>query len=183
MDEDSNVWTFTSWGRPFRLASSRVDKSSPETTPVQVESGWHFSAILTASGDLLFYWPFSRKILRITTEMDADLESSGDEGKKEAAKARPTADGVIPCYHWVLDADGTDPVRLPRIPATLPDLVHTGLSKEALSQETKLVKIAGLSDSIIGLTNKGHVLRYLLNPTGAYQAGHWRYVCRMCPSI
>ena len=93
--------------------------------------------------------------------MDAALRSSGDEGKKEAAKARQTADGIVPCYHWVLDVEGTDPIRLLellRIPATLPHLPHTGLSKEALSQETKLVKIAKLSDSFIGLTNKGHIL-------------------------
>ena len=99
----------------------------------------------------------------------------------EVVTVRPLAGNVIPCVPWVLDAEGIDPIRLPRIPTTLPDLPRTGLPQDALSQETRLVKIAGLIDSIIGLTNKGHILRYLLNPAGAYRAGHWQYVRRTQP--
>ena len=87
---------------------------------------------------------------------------------------------VIPCIPQDLDVEGTALVRLPRIPIMLPDLPRTSLRQDALSQETKLVKIAGLSDRIIGLTNKGHILQHLLNPA---QEGQWEYVCLTCRSL
>ena len=175
MDSMSDVWTFTSWGRPFRLSSSLVDKSSPETTPVQVESGWSFSAVLTQSGDVLVYWPFDRTIRNVIEQENAELDGTDNE-HQITAKARPTPDNpnVIPCYWWVLH--GVDPVRLPPIPVErLPQLRPTGLSRDG--ENAKLVKIAGFDNNIIGLTNKGHVLRYnRLSQEDRYQEGYWQYV-------
>ncbi len=178
LDAGSQVWTFTSWGRPFRLNSSFVDKTSPDTTPVQVESGWMFSSVLTESGDVLVYWPFGGRYKEAINEKMEELDSSDDEAFKAATKARPTESepNVVPCHWWVLH--GANPVRLPPIPASsLPDLQYTGLSQDALDEETKLVKIAALDNNIIGLTNKGHVLRYgELYDEEEYLTGHWEYV-------
>lgn len=73
---------------------------------------------------------------------------------------------------------GADPVRLPPIPvSSLPELQYTGLTQDALDEETKLVKIASLDNNIIGLTNKGHVLRYgELYDEEQCHTGRWEYV-------
>ena len=178
LDATSQVWTFTSWGRPFRLDSLLVDKSSPDTTPVQVESGWSFSSILTESGDVLVYWPGSGSFQEVIDEKMEELDSSDDERFKAATQARPAEaePNVVPCHSWALH--GADPVRLPPIPASnLPVLGYAGLSQDILDQETMLVKIAALDNNIIGLTNKGHVLRYgQLYDEEEYLTGRWEYV-------
>ena len=73
MDAAADVWTFTSWGRPFRLSSSLVDKSSPDTTPVEVEGGWAVTAILTLSGDVLVFWPFGRQFKEIISHKNEEV--------------------------------------------------------------------------------------------------------------
>ncbi|KAI0358132.1 RCC1/BLIP-II [Trametes cingulata] len=178
LDAASQVWTFTSWGRPFRLSSSLLDKSSPETTPVQVESGWTFSAILTESGDVLIYWPYGGTMKNIIDQKTEELNTIENPQLHIAAKARVSENDprVIPCYWWVMH--GADPVRLPQIPAhTLPELRGTGLARDQLEGETKLIKIAGMDNCIVGLTNKGHVLRYdSLAGEDSYQQGQWEYL-------
>lgn len=87
LDATSQVWTFMSWGRPFRLNSPLVDRSSADATPVQVESGWMFSSILTESGDVLVYWPFIGSFKELIDEKMQELDSSDDETLKAAAKA------------------------------------------------------------------------------------------------
>lgn len=72
------------------------------------------------------------------------------------------------------------PVRLPSIPADLPRLPGTGISSEVLDRPTKLIKIAGMDNNLIGLTNKGHVLRFdMLDGEDSYQQGHWEYVSQI----
>ena len=61
----------------------------------------------------------------------------------------------IPCHTWEIDMD---PVRLPTLP-DLPDLPATGLPDEERKKETKLIKIAACHNCLVGLTNKGHVLK------------------------
>ena len=83
---------------------------------------------------------------------------------------------VIPCHCW--DLTTVDPVRLRPIPHQLPDLPDTGLSDQENSKETKLIKIASLDNRLIGLTNKGHVLKYdRLTDEETYDQGRWEYVC------
>ena len=76
--------------------------------------------------------------------------------KYESTKAIvPNGGTVIPCHTWEINAN---PVKLPVLP-DLPDLPVTGLPEEERRKETKLIKIAALSHSLVGLTNKGHVLK------------------------
>ncbi|KAI0923709.1 hypothetical protein AcV5_009183 [Taiwanofungus camphoratus] len=175
LDAAAQVWTFTSWGRPFRLSSSLLDKSSPETTPIQIESGWAFSSVLTESGDVLVYWPFMGRMKDRIAERNEELD---EQSASVPTKALPTAAEplVIPCHSWVLE--GIDPIRLPPIPiSSLPKLAGTGLTKEQLNEETKLIKIAGADNTIIGLTNQGHVLKYgMLAGEDTYRQAQWEFL-------
>jgi SCF-associated factor 1 len=169
LDSKNQIWTFISWGRPFRLDSPMLDCMSPETTPVQAECGWSFSSILTQSGDVLVFWPSSGEIGRIYYEEDADMDDRGD------CNAYGTEDHRIPCVTWSLRAD---PLRIPPIPKLLPDLESTGMSQEEKSKETTLIKIAAFDNHLIGLTNKGHVLKFgdLSNENSFNRTTRWQYV-------
>ncbi|KZT69245.1 RCC1/BLIP-II protein [Daedalea quercina L-15889] len=172
LDVSSHVWTCTSWGRPFILSSHLLDKSSPETTPTQITSGWSFSAILTESGDVLVFWPFSGGMADVIA---AKTEEFDQQSVTLPTRALPTdqESSVIPCYIWTMQ--GVDPVRLPVIPkTTLPELRGTGVTVEG---DTKLIKIAGMNNTIVGLTNKGHVLIYsLLGGENQQRRSRWEYL-------
>ena len=163
MDINSTVWNFKSWGRPFQLISPLLDCSSPETTPIQIECSWTFSAVLTRSGDV--YVSFEGAVGHQYQETIAELD------KDKSTSVIVPIGGVIPCYTWEMNVD---PIKLPALP-DLPDLLVTGLSEKGHRKETKLIKIASLSCCIIGLTNKGHVLKM----DGLYKEDHpqaWDYV-------
>ena len=150
LDSNSTVWNFWSWGRPFRLDSPSLDCSSPETTPVQIECGWAFSTVLTKSGDVYAWWPsgdaFEESYREIMSELDKD----------ESTKAIvPDNMKVIPCHTFEIRKD---PLKLPVLP-DLPDLLATGLPEEESRKDTKLIRIAAFDNSLVGLTNKGHVLK------------------------
>ena len=81
----------------------------------------------------------------------------------------PRSGTVIPFHIWEIDED---PVKLPPLP-DLPDLTGTGLPEEELKEETKLIKIAVHDAALIGLTNKGHVLRLSI---GDHIRRTWDYV-------
>ena len=166
LDTNSTVWTFRSWGRPFRLISPLLDCSSPETTPLQVECGWMFCSVLARSGDVYAWWPFNRsfenRYLRAMRELDRDRSTraivSGDET-------------IVPCHVWEMKYD---PIKLPALP-DLPDLPSTGIPKKEREKSTKLIKIAAFSGSMVGLTNKGHVLKIDGLTDGKY-VRRWNYV-------
>ncbi|KAH9004512.1 RCC1/BLIP-II [Lactarius hatsudake] len=168
LDSKNLVWTFVNWGRPFRLDTPMLDCTSPETTPLQAESGWSFCAILTQSNDVLAFWPFSGEVYNRYIEETAVLDERGD------SHAYPTPDHTIPCIPLVLRAD---PLRIPPIPR-LPELNDTGLSQEEKSKETVLVKIAAFDNGLIGLTNKGHVLKFgdLSNEHSFTMSTRWEYL-------
>src|SRR5882762_2958403 len=148
LDAKLQVWTFVSWGRPFRLDSPLLDCHSLDTTPMQVECGWMYSSILTKSGDVLVYWQGTGDIEeRIINHNNAVRD-------QPESLACATPDHTIPCATWTMQAN---PFRLPAVPQ-VPDLPDTRLSEEERRRETKLIKIAALDNVIIGLTNKGHVL-------------------------
>ncbi len=125
MDSNNDIWTFTSWERPYRLTSPLLDGSSPDATPIQIECGWSFSSALTKSGDVLVWFPFGfesqQHICRRMDEMHA-------EGIREA---HATSDGVIPCAVWDY---AQELYPLPPIPSHLPEL------RPGQKGETKLVK-------------------------------------------
>ena len=161
LDALNQIWTFTSWGRPFKLSSNIF--TDPEYAPVQVECGWSFSSILTKSGDVFLWWPFSGHLETIIRQKNVEFDIEGDK------KAIATTDGTIPCVTWSFSED---PFRLPSIPE-LPSLRED----DEEQSRTQLVKIAGLDGHIIGLTNRGHVLIYRsLETASAAQHGRWHYV-------
>jgi len=150
LDANSVVWTFMSWGRPFRLVSPLLDCSSSGTTPIQIECSKWFSAVLTRSGDVYVWWPTHGIIRHWYHEATERLD--GDESTKAIV---PDGGTVIPCHTLEIHED---PVKLPALP-DLPELPGTGLSEEERGKETKLIKIAAMRYRLIGLTNKGHVLK------------------------
>lgn len=166
LDANSTIWNFSSWGRPFRLVSPSLDCSSPGTTPAQIECGWGFSTVLTRSGDVYAWWPSEGPF------RDQYLKTIAEFGKGESTKAVvPEGEAVIPCYTWEMERD---PVKLPALP-DLPDLPATGLSEKERKKETKLIKIAAFDTCLVGLTNKGHVLKIDgLTDEDSFQI--WRYV-------
>ena len=99
------------------------------------------------SGDVYAWWPFGKtfkdQYRKATIKLDRD-ESIVPEGGT-----------VMPCHTWEIKKD---PVKLPILP-DLPDLLETGLSEEECRKDTKLIKIAAFNTCLIGLTNKGHVLK------------------------
>ena len=175
LDSKNQVWTFISWGRPFRLDTPLLDCTSPETTPIQAESGWSFCSILTQSGDILVFWPFLGEINRHFREENTAMDERGD------CQAYPTTDHRVPCVAWPLRAD---PLRIPPIPE-LPELNHTESSQEKKSEKTTLIKIAAFDNHLIGLTNKGHVLKFgdLSNENSFDRRTRWQYVRSSCISI
>ena len=142
LDADSTVWTFKDWGRPTRLVSPSLNHSSPETTPIQVECGPWYCAVLTGSGDVYAWWMYRGTFINLCLE---------------ASRTAPVLDheGVIPCRTREFEMD---PIKLSALPG-LPNLPATGLPEEERTKETRLIKIAACHDSLIGLTNKGHVLK------------------------
>ena len=144
LDANSTVWTFKTWGGPVRLVSPSLDCSSPETTPVQAECGQWFCAVLTRSGDAYAWW------VDAGTFKDLYLET-----RRISVGPVIEHEGVVLCRTQEFKMD---PNKLPTLP-DLPDLPGTGLPEEERKKETRLIKIAAGSHCLIGLTNKGHVLK------------------------
>ena len=146
LDVNSAVWVFMSWGRPFRIVSPFLDCSSPKTTPVQVECGEEICSVLTESGDAYAWWPPKDWYSKLTAGLDRD---------ESTMAIVPDGGTVIPCYTQEINL-GFE--KYPKLP-DLPDLPGTGLPEEERQKETKLVKIVLLGHGLVGLTNKGHVLK------------------------
>ncbi|KAG0709314.1 regulator of chromosome condensation 1/beta-lactamase-inhibitor protein II [Suillus ampliporus] len=158
LDDQHHVWTFLSWGRPFRLNTPALDAISFDSTPAQVESGWHFSSVLTKSGDVYVWWPFTAPLMDVITARNAAMDAAG-------LKAHATEEGVIPCSAWELHEEPTRLLPLPQLP-------QLSLSAEPV----KLVKIAALESRLIGLTNHGHVLSISVESDLAVRSGRWEYL-------
>lgn len=176
LDAHGRIWTFLCWGRPFRLTTPLLDNSTINATPKQVECGWVFSAALTESGDVFVWWPFEQGM---TQAYATRMHEMNAEGGKDA---RATRDGVIPCVTWDMPHN---PIRLPALPR-LPTLSHPdgyGNDDDDSRVETKFVKIAAMDHHLIGLTNKGHVLKFdnlhngdILRAEGMQAQRQWIYV-------
>lgn len=74
-----------------------------------------------------------------------------------------------------------DPVKLPALP-NLPDLPATGLRGEEHREDIKLIKIATMFQCLIGLTNKGHVLK-MDGLDNEDSTRIWRYVSESMRAI
>jgi len=112
------------------------------------------------------WWPFGGtfedRYRRTVDELDLDASTKA---------IVPEGGTVIPCHTWEINKD---PVKLPILP-DLPDLAATGLAEEELRKETRLIKIAAFDNSLVGLTNKGHVLK-IDGLTDEDSIQIWRYV-------
>ncbi|KAF7309831.1 RCC1/BLIP-II protein [Mycena indigotica] len=162
LDSQSQLWNWTSWGRPFLLSSRHI---TTDSKPVQVECGWNFSSILTKSGEIFVWWPLSSEM----GDQIRDKNNEMDETKEFAARA---AEGVIPCVPWSLDAP--DLSRLPPLPR-LPKLVETGDNAEY--DQVKIVKIAAMDARLVALTDQGHVLLFRgLESEDTLADGAWSYL-------
>ena len=130
-----------------------------------------FCSILTQSGDVLVFWPFSGEISRLFEEEKSDMNS------RPGGFPLETDDGLR-CATLSLRAD---PLRLPNIPQ-LPELESSGMLQEERLKTTILVKIAAFDSHLIGLTNKGHVLKFgaLSNDDGFDWTLRWQYVRSPC---
>jgi SCF-associated factor 1 len=159
LDDQHHVWTFLSWGRPFRLVTPAFDATSFDSTPALVESGWNFSAVLTKSGDVYVWWPFSAPLNDVIAAQSAAMDAAD-------LKAYATEDGVIPCSIWELHQE---PTRLPPLPQ-LPELLRGSV------EPMKLVKLAALESRLIGLTNHGHVLSISVESDISVRSERWEYV-------
>lgn len=166
LDANSTIWNFRSWGRPFRLVSPSLDCSSLETTPAQIECGWAFCTVLMKSGDVYAWWPFGESFKERYAQAQAEMDQI------ESTKAIvPEGGKIIPCHTWEMKKD---PVKLPVLP-DLPDLPETGLPEGERKKETRLIKIAAFDNCLMGLTNKGHVLK-IDGFTDEDSVQVWRYL-------
>ena len=170
LDVNSTVWIFLNWGRPSRIVSPFLDCSSSKTTPVQVECGFRIFNILMESGDVYTWW----LPMYLTSEFTAGLDY--DESKRAIV---PDGGTVIPCYTLEINRNFR---KLPKLP-DLPDLPGTGLPEEERQKETKLVKIVAPGQGLVGLTNKGHVLKSNPLTYGEDYTPHWYYVGESAQSI
>ena len=88
LDANSAVWNFETWRRPCRLVSPLLDCSSPETTPIQIERGFLFSAILMGSGDVYVWRMHAGQYKKAMAKLDKD---------ESTRKNFPDGGTVIPC--------------------------------------------------------------------------------------
>lgn len=154
LDARHRIWCFLSWGRPFVLNHPVFDATRPDTRVVQVESGWAFGAALTASGSV-YVWNPARDHMRAIWGMK-QVELDQLRGENGGEDARALAQGSeIQCHTWIMD--GVEPLVLPE----LPDLCQ---SDTGAAQPASLVQIAAGDQFLIGLTNRGHVVRLDLHP-------------------
>ncbi|KNZ74628.1 SCF-associated factor 1 [Termitomyces sp. J132] len=160
LDSDGQIWTFPSWGRPFRLVSDFF--TDPNSKPLQIECGWGFSCVLTVSGEVFVWWPFSGETAEYIEATNTQMNEQGDK------EASALTDYSIPCVTWDLIEN---PTRLPSIPL-LPELPGGDNEKPV-----QLIQIAGLDAQIVGLTNKGQVLKFnSLSSKETSSAGRWEYL-------
>ncbi|KAL5537136.1 hypothetical protein ACEPAF_959 [Sanghuangporus sanghuang] len=151
LDAKGHIWTFISWGRPYRLVTPALDCTSSDSTPVQAECGWSYNVALTASGDVYIWWPFSVSVLQQFGATMGQMDADGDK------RAFATTENTIP----------------------LPELSKTDQTPPSQRNEgeTTIVKIAGMDGFLIALTNRGHVLKFGgLSNEVSVQHARWEYL-------
>ena len=153
LDAQHKVWCILSWGRPFVFDHAVFDATRPDTRVVQVESGWAFGAALTASGSVYVWNPALDQMGTAWRTKQAELDQlPGDDARALAH------DGEIQCYIWTME--GVEPLALPEL-LELPNLHR---NDGGASQPTFIVQIGAGDQFLIGLTNRGHVVRMDLRP-------------------
>lgn len=155
LDIEGYVWVFLSWGRPFRIITPQFDRSSPETTVVQIECATHECYVLTGSGAVYTFSPYRGKIAKLYEEKI--LEMHGAEDRTTVKINDQTNDQTIHCKTFDLSYD---PEKLPDLPVNLPKQDDKSETKETGSP--KITMIAALRSYLVGVTTQGHVLKFRL---------------------
>ncbi|KAI0343294.1 RCC1/BLIP-II [Trametopsis cervina] len=172
----SQVINFTSWGRPFLMHSRHFTTSLSSLLPVQVECGWNFTAILTDSGKVFVFWPRPSGISRLgrlvyRRNKDWNEQGVGRGLIEDGPYAR------VKCHVWTVDAESPNDshrnedgqeipeqgdilVQLPELQEYELPVLTTPASDASSDEHPRIVKIAGLDNELIGLTNKGYVVRF-----------------------
>ncbi|KIJ49163.1 hypothetical protein M422DRAFT_161543 [Sphaerobolus stellatus SS14] len=140
----NRVWVFTNWGAPYVLTTELLDPSSDFSTPLQVESGWNYSAVLTRGGDVYLFWPFKGKFQELDKEKYRYFEGA------EQSERPHERDGVVDCRPWEI---ALAPIQAPHLNIKLPTL-----REGEKTSDQKIIKIAAGDRFLIGLTDGGHVL-------------------------
>jgi SCF-associated factor 1 len=138
----NRVWVFASWGRPYVLTTPLFSTTDTVSTPLQVECGWSFSAVLTNGGEVYVWWPLDGAF----AEMN---QAHADQCDGDPSERVRDGDCVVDCRPWEV---ALDPWLIRPVAASLPKLKEDGGG-------TKIVKIAAGDDFLIGLTEGGHVLK------------------------
>lgn len=142
------------------------------------------------------FWPGSngnnrlgRLVYRRNKEFD---EQSVGKAPREGSDDSAEGPSRALCHVWSVDAespndsyqsaDGQEIQEQGHILVKLPDLEPyqlPALSTEQDGEATKIVKIAGLDNVLVGLTNKGHVVKFKgldSAETAQRQSANWDYV-------
>lgn len=113
------------------------------------------------------WWPFGDNMFQQYTLHMHEMDEEGDKF------AEAPEGGAIPSVAWDF---AYNPSKLPELPE-LPDIHHGKADHSDAASVLKLIKIAAMDRFLIGLTNKGHVLKYGdLSGENGLQNGHWEYV-------
>jgi SCF-associated factor 1 len=106
--------------------------------------------VLTASGTVYVEWPFGGALEAKIEAHDEELDST----PIRRAAARVSEDRRVPCEAWDLHHDLFE---LPPIPQDLP--TFRADTDTTVEEDLRLIKIAGGDQFLVGLTNRGHVLK------------------------
>ncbi|KZP01603.1 RCC1/BLIP-II protein [Calocera viscosa TUFC12733] len=136
LDSRTNVWTFRSWGRPYRLVSPNL--SGVE----QIACGWNFTAALTSSGEVYVWWPGSGEFAHVSDDHDAVGGPQRQPGRER--------EGIIESVGWEMSAD---PLELPGL-GSLDDP-----RGQTATEKLRIVQIACGTDFVVALTNANQVLK------------------------
>ena len=137
------MWIIIRPDRPYIIESDLINNEHADSTPIQVVCGHFFSAILTRSGEVYFIWPF-------------DAYAMGAFRKQyEGSSTRFEIKGnSISCKTWKLKSE----LHKLREIGDLPELDQRHGSPGSKSPP-KIISIAATDELLIGLTDKGHVLK------------------------
>ncbi|KZT38145.1 hypothetical protein SISSUDRAFT_782411 [Sistotremastrum suecicum HHB10207 ss-3] len=186
LDSNAQIWTFTSWGRPYRLispllpfspssSSSSPSSTSTPQTRIACSSTGKFCLALLPTGSLFIWYPHSSRWSAALEYANCDFEEQIEERDELRCRASNSISngngdgvGVVNCWTWEMEMD---PDVLPDIPVDLPFLRWEG---ELGDEGVRLVDVDVGDGFVVGVTNWGHVLLLRVGENGAI--GGWRYV-------
>ena len=180
LDDSNSPWCFSNWETARKLTSPLIDGSSQNTTVVQAVCGKCFVVFLMRSGAVYLWWYRVQRPAPAIIQAEEERVTMGSGADDQTVRMRK----VIPCNSSEFPADLH---LLQDIPFdTLPNVrtLKAGQLDDEPATRTspKLVQIALVGRSLIGLTDQGHFLLLRSRPDeGTLEGMNWEYVCgRVC---